>query len=83
MKTMGWFDVTLSGDGAEMWTSIDDGHIYMTEPSGPLATYARSTLRIRSDRRRATLREHNRLRLESLDELAQALSDARHGEVPF
>lgn len=45
MKTMGWFDVTLSGDGTEMWTSIDDGHTCMTEPSGPLVTYARSTLR--------------------------------------
>lgn len=83
MKTMGWFDVTLSGDGTEIWSSVDDGHIYMTEPHGPLAKYARSTHRIRSDRRRATLREHNRLRLERLDELAEALDAARHEEVPF
>lgn len=83
MKTMGWFDVTLSGEGTEIWSSGDDGHIYMTEPHGPLAKYARSTHRIRSDRRRATLREHNRLRLERLDELAEALDAARHEEVPF
>lgn len=83
MKTMGWFDVTLSGEGTEIWSSGDDGHIYMTEPHGPLAKYARSTHRIRSDRRRATLREHNRLRLERLDEFAEALDAARHEEVPF
>jgi len=83
MKTMGWFDVTLSGDGTEIWSSVDDGHIYMTEPHGPLAKYARSTHRIRSDRRRATLREHNRLRLKRLNELAEALDAARHEEVPF
>lgn len=83
MKTMGWFDVTLSEDGTRMRTSVDDGHLHMTEASGALAKYARSVFRIRADPRRATLREHNRLRLEQAGELREDLTAARNGEVPF
>lgn len=77
MKTMGWFDVTVTAEGTEMWTSIADGHLFMTEPTGPLARFARSTFRTRSTRRTATLREHNRIRIEEQEVLRAALADAR------
>ena len=87
MKTMGWFDVTLAVDGSEMWTSVGDGHIFLTEPTGPLATYVRATFRSRATRRTATLREHNRLRLEADEVLRgvvrEAVTETHTGEVPF
>ncbi|AGP29670.1 HNH endonuclease signature motif containing protein [Corynebacterium terpenotabidum] len=90
MKTMGWFDVTVTAEGTEMWTSIDDGHVLMTEPTGPLAVYARSTFRSRASRRYSTLREHNRLRLDELARVTAAVAEARPApaaptdrEVPF
>lgn len=59
LKTLGWWDPTIAGDGTVMWTSVDDGHTLVTEPSGPLAGYARTTFAERASRRYAVVREHN------------------------
>lgn len=77
LKTLGWWDVTRSPDGAMMWTSINDGHDYITEPTGPLAGYARTTFAERASRRYRTTRDHN-IRLTGRQlALRQALLDAR------
>lgn len=84
MKTMGWQDVTMAPDGTEMWTSIRDGHVYLTEPTGPLAAYSRSTFSSRATRRYRTLREHNERRLAERDRVREAVTSAQDSEeVPF
>lgn len=90
MKTMGWSEVTTGPDGTEVWTSIDDGHEYITVPTGPLARYARSTFTTRATRRFTTLRDHNRRRLAEQQLLRDILAEARTAldadtteEVPF
>ncbi|MGP9724003.1 HNH endonuclease signature motif containing protein [Corynebacterium sp. AOP40-9SA-29] len=59
LKTLGWWDPTIASDGTVMWTSVDDGHSHITEPTGPLAGYARTTFAERASRRYAVVREHN------------------------
>lgn len=89
MKTMGWQDVTIAPDGTEMWTSIGDGHVYLTEPTGPLAAYSRSTFSSRATRRYHTLREHNERRLAEQDRIREAVTSTQDAsaqsseEVPF
>lgn len=89
MKTMGWQDITMAPDGTEMWTSIGDGHIYLTEPTGPLAAYARSTFSSRATRRYRTLREHNERRLAEQHRVREAVTSVQDAsardseEVPF
>ena len=81
LKTLGWWDVTRAPDGAVMWTSIDDGHSYITEPSGPLAGYARTTFAERASRRYRAVRNHN-IRLTGRQHaLQQALLAARAAEA--
>ncbi|WP_133258625.1 HNH endonuclease signature motif containing protein [Corynebacterium heidelbergense] len=36
VKTSGQWDVTMAGDGTQVWTSHGDGHVVVTEPGGPL-----------------------------------------------
>lgn len=59
LKTMGRFDATIAADATVMWTSIDDGHMHLTEPSGPLARFARTTFAEQASRRYAAVRDHN------------------------
>lgn len=51
LKTMGLWDVTAAADGTEVWSSIDDGHVVVTVPTGPLAD-RRVTYAERAERRR-------------------------------
>ena len=48
---MGLWDVTAAADGTEVWSSIDDGHVVVTVPTGPLAD-RRVTYAERAERRR-------------------------------
>lgn len=72
-----------------MWTSIGDGHVYLTEPTGPLAAYSRSTFSSRATRRYHTLREHNERRLAEQDRIREAVTSTQDAsaqsseEVPF
>lgn len=63
LKTAGLADATIAADATVMWTSTDDGHTGLTEPSGPLAEFARSTFADEASRRYAAVREHNAQRL--------------------
>lgn len=86
LKTMGWVDVTKGRDGALLWSSVDDGHVHVVEPSGPLAAFARTSFAERASRRFTTVREHNERRIAELAEVKAALKAARAEateEVPF
>lgn len=86
IKTLGWTNPTRAPDGAVMWSSVHDGHTYVTEPTGPLAGYARTTFSEQASRRFTTVREHNRRRLAADAERKEALRVARLSEddpVPF
>lgn len=86
LKTLGWIDATKADDGAVMWSSVDDGHIYVTEPTGPLAGYARTSFAAQASRRFRTVREHNERRQAQRAAQQAALAAARTAateEVPF
>ncbi|MGP9723593.1 HNH endonuclease signature motif containing protein [Corynebacterium sp. AOP40-9SA-29] len=86
LKTMGWVDVTKGRDGALLWSSVDDGHVHVVEPSGPLAAFARTSFAERASRRFTTVREHNERRIAELAEVKATLEAARAEateEVPF
>lgn len=72
LKTLGWWEATIAPDGTVMWTSVNDGHTYVTEPTGPLATFARTTFAEQSVRRYAAVRDHNTGQLPEDD-----------GDVPY
>lgn len=86
LKTLGWVDATKADDGAVMWSSVDDGHAYVTEPTGPLAGFARTSFATRATRRYRTVREHNERRLAEREAQKAVLAAARRAraeEVPF
>ncbi|HIW90867.1 MAG TPA: HNH endonuclease [Candidatus Corynebacterium avicola] len=83
LKTRGLWDVTRNPDGSCWWTSIEDGHVVVDKPTGPLAD-ACLTFDKRLHRRRKTLAEHNTLRLEHLEKTRAAAEAAEATEVvPF
>lgn len=86
LKTLGWVDATKGSDGAVMWSSVDDGHTYVTEPTGPLAGFARTSFASRATRRYRTVREHNERRKAVRASQQAVLAAARRAsaeEVPF
>ena len=82
IKTLGWQDVTRAVDGAVMWSSIDDGHTYVTEPTGPLAGYARTTFAEQASRRYRATRDHNISTAGRHLALRRALLEARTAAAP-
>ncbi|HIW91411.1 MAG TPA: HNH endonuclease [Candidatus Corynebacterium avicola] len=89
LKTLGWQDVSRAADGAVMWSSVDDGHTYVSEPTGPLAGFARTTFAEQASHRYRATRDHN-IRVAGRHlALRRALLDARTTaandpcEVPF
>ncbi len=86
LKTLGWVDATKASDGAVMWSSVDDGHTHVTEPTGPLAGFARTSFASRATRRYRTVREHNERRKAVRATQQAVLAAARRAsteEVPF
>lgn len=58
-KTAGSWDVEMSPDGTETWTSFGDGHTVITTPNGPLG---RETFGHRAVRRAKAVRDHNEIK---------------------
>lgn len=86
LKTLGWVDATKGVDGAVMWSSVDDGHIYVTEPTGPLAGFSRTSFAERASRRFRTVRERNDRRMAERAARQAVLASARRAsteKVPF
>lgn len=71
LKTRGLFDVTLNPDGSDWWTSVADGHQYVTVPNGPLAD-AILDFDTRLHRKVKTLASHNEARLQRIAEIEEA-----------
>lgn len=71
LKTRGLWDVTLNPDGSTWWTSLEDGHQYIDEPTGPLAD-AVMTFDKRLHRKVRTVAAHNRARQEHLEKIQGA-----------
>lgn len=81
LKTRGLYDVTLNPDGSDWWTSVEDGHVYVTTPTGPLAE-AVLDFDTRLHRKVRTLAAHNEARLRRIGEVVEAARVAAQ-EVPF
>lgn len=81
LKTRGLYDVTHNPDGSDWWTSVDDGHVYVSVPTGPLAE-AVLDFDTRLQRKVKTLAAHNRARLDRIAEIEEAAQCADE-VVPF
>jgi hypothetical protein len=83
LKTRGLYDVTLNPDGSDWWTSVEDGHVYVSTPTGPLAD-AVLDFDSRLHRKVRTLASHNAARLRWLADIEDAVAEAEVEElVPF
>lgn len=83
LKTRGLYDVTLNPDGSDWWTSVEDGHVYVSTPTGPLAD-AVLDFDSRLHRKVRTLASHNAARLRWLADIEDAVAQAEVEElVPF
>ncbi len=81
LKTRGLYDVTLNPDGSDWWTSVEDGHVYVSTPTGPLAE-AVLDFDTRLHRRVRTLASHNEARMRWIAETVAAAEEAQK-LVPF
>ncbi|MEJ6548671.1 HNH endonuclease signature motif containing protein [Corynebacterium sp. USCH3] len=82
MKTRGLHDVTLNPDGSDWWSSVEDGHLYVSTPTGPLAD-AVLDFDTRLHRKVRTLASHNEARLRWLGDIRDAAQSAADELVPF
>ncbi|AHW64377.1 hypothetical protein CGLY_09660 [Corynebacterium glyciniphilum AJ 3170] len=81
LKTRGLYDVTLNPDGSDWWTSVEDGHVYVSMPTGPLAE-AVLDFDARLHRKVRTLASHNEARMQWLADIEAAAAEAEE-LVPF
>ncbi|MCJ7858618.1 HNH endonuclease signature motif containing protein [Corynebacterium kalidii] len=81
LKTRGLYDVTLNPDGSDWWTSVEDGHVYVSTPTGPLAD-AVLDFDTRLHRKVRTLARHNEARMRWIAEIEAAAEEAQK-LVPF